>query len=599
MPLGKSIGLFQKSRSALIVRSTLILCCLIVLVKDHSAAAVRGVPPLSSAGGRNDLAAEKYKDTDNFYCYFADGTPSNGVVADASPQQLPSSRINDDYCDCLDGTDEPGTSACSHVPSLHFFCSNDPSNTLYIHSSRVNDGVCDCCDGEDEQHGNRGAVSICPDTCKERALLLLRDKQDLAEQFRRGLKEKSAFLSQAEELVNERIVRKRSLETKQSSLERALPFLQSLVEVKEAKEEDYRSQLSWRVDKHYVDTIGLVRFDVEFLMEIVLPNVCINGGSTAVEMLKKNFPIYEPGKNKGKVINIVELSTAFREKVGKGGSGGNNEEEQAEADEIGFQLVGNITTASRWAQHAPSLLSRSKQKKIAHTIFLVANATDTLEYLATLAFEEWAKRKSKEQMDTSGILSEGEEKEVEERAKRLTEFVNTERKSIREQVRMAEPAQQRFFHASSALQDTREEIQLVKKQETMGFGANNSFLPLMGECFPHNVGKYTYKICMFENAQQDHTSLGKFDYFKHELAEQGEVAEMKFTGGQGCPGGQSREMLVRFSCGESNVFKKVEEPSPCSYEAQFITPALCGEKEERFVNDVDTEFAKIDGMGEG
>jgi len=54
-------------------------------------------------------------------------------------------RLNDDYCDCDDGSDEPSTSACS---SGHFHCTDGPSHN--IPSSRVNDGICDCCDGSDE-----------------------------------------------------------------------------------------------------------------------------------------------------------------------------------------------------------------------------------------------------------------------------------------------------------------------------------------------------------------------------------------------------------------------------------------------------------------
>ena len=102
---------------------------------------------------------------------------------------------------------------------------------------------------------------------------------------------------------------------------------------------------------------------------------------------------------------------------------------------------------------------------------------------------------------------------------------------------------------------------------------------------------------MFEKAEQDHVNLGKFDSFKHEIAEKGEVAEMKFTEGQGCPGGQRREMLVRFKCGETDEIVKVAEPSPCSYEAEFVTAAMCGEKEDEFVRVVDAEIAEIDAMG--
>ncbi|RWS03158.1 glucosidase II beta subunit-like protein, partial [Dinothrombium tinctorium] len=57
-------------------------------------------------------------------------------------------QVNDDYCDCVDGSDEPSTNACennAYYCKIRSFSGKDK-----IESSKVNDGICDCCDGSDE-----------------------------------------------------------------------------------------------------------------------------------------------------------------------------------------------------------------------------------------------------------------------------------------------------------------------------------------------------------------------------------------------------------------------------------------------------------------
>ncbi|CAK7339066.1 unnamed protein product [Dovyalis caffra] len=95
-------------------------------------------------------------------------TSSDTIKCKDGSATFTKSQLNDDFCDCPDGTDEPGTSAC---PGGQFYCRNAGHAPVFLFSSRVNDGICDCCDGSDEY----GGQVKCPNTCWE-AGKVARDK---------------------------------------------------------------------------------------------------------------------------------------------------------------------------------------------------------------------------------------------------------------------------------------------------------------------------------------------------------------------------------------------------------------------------------------
>ncbi|KAH7560352.1 hypothetical protein JRO89_XS10G0003900 [Xanthoceras sorbifolium] len=161
---------------------------------------------------------------------------SNTIKCKDGSKKFTKTQLNDDFCDCSDGTDEPGTSAC---PNGKFYCRNAGHAPLLIFSSRVNDGLCDCCDGSDEYDGEVN----CPNTCWE-AGKVARDKltKKIAT-FKEGVHIRKQQIEQAKlSLANE--------EAELSKLKDEEKILKGLVEqLKERKEQIEKAEEKERLQR--------------------------------------------------------------------------------------------------------------------------------------------------------------------------------------------------------------------------------------------------------------------------------------------------------------------------------------------------------------
>ncbi|XP_054939415.1 glucosidase 2 subunit beta, partial [Physeter macrocephalus] len=148
---------------------------------------------------------------------------------------VPFDQVNDDYCDCKDGSDEPGTAAC---PNGSFHCTNTGYKPLYISSRWVNDGVCDCCDGTDEY--NSGIV--CENTCKEKGRKERETLQQMAEVTREGFRLKKILIEDWKKAREEKQKKLIELQAGKKSLEDQVELLRTLKEEAEKPEKEAKDQ---------------------------------------------------------------------------------------------------------------------------------------------------------------------------------------------------------------------------------------------------------------------------------------------------------------------------------------------------------------------
>ncbi|KAG1696277.1 hypothetical protein DVH05_018823 [Phytophthora capsici] len=119
-------------------------------------------------------------------------SPEFSCVVGGKAVNLPISRVNDEFCDCDDGQDEPGTAACSHLINAQFHCENGGFFPGKIHTSRIHDGICDCCDGSDEEVDGK---SFCPNTCAVAAAKFRKEAEERLEVVKAGFEKREATVN--------------------------------------------------------------------------------------------------------------------------------------------------------------------------------------------------------------------------------------------------------------------------------------------------------------------------------------------------------------------------------------------------------------------
>ncbi|CAF3525998.1 unnamed protein product [Rotaria sp. Silwood1] len=477
---------------------------------------------------------------------------------------IPFEFVNDDYCDCQDGSDEPGTSAC---PNGQFFCENKGYFGTLIPSHFVGDGICDCCDGSDEYE----TTVVCNNTCFE-----LAQKVQAGREAKRALHE--AGVAKKKQIIASTIANKSERQKQLDELEKDLKKLEN--ELKEKEELKRQAEILenaakekhnklWEVEKRAIqdlisrnnqireifadlDTNGdsLVsiaelqkhtELDINQKNEFTTEEVRSILGSDSVDLNEFNISVFDQISNSYQKLPEPTRPTP-------------------EPTPLAEPSIDSITTQ-------PSLLETpvDEDDLRTHTRSSYKNEDDSAD-----DYEEDNHRQS-----SSIATSLEHEKHIHDS---VAPEYNDETKRL---IQIADQARNEYHEVGEKLLSIKRQIDDLKKQSNIDAGPHDEYAAIIDQCFDFEEREYTYQICMFKTAKQipkgggSEVIIGYWDSWCG--PKDNKYLKMKYANGATCWNGPARSLVVTLQCGVEQKLSDVREPSRCEYTMTFETPLACDE----------------------
>lgn len=526
-------------------------------------------------------------------------------------------RLNDDFCDCADGTDEPGTSAC---PEGKFYCRNVGHAPLLLFSSRVNDGICDCCDGSDEYDGK----VKCSNTCWEAGRATREKLKRKLATYKEGFEIRRKEIEHAKQMIAKEKVELASLKEEEKKLKDLVDELKATKEAIEKVEEqerlkreneEQRIKDAEKQDKEQetLQSMESSRLDSQHISK-EMPDSSEQDSDNNVDETQQEIhterTIVETSEDsleeKDSDNHVEEIHTESTN--GEISEDSLEEKENKESDEtegLSREELGRLV-ASRWTgeevgQQAKDSTSDHTEQEEHDAKLDPEESRQHDEYDDYSAEDEEAENRSDEDEEDDGSENKTDEEDEEdiehnESSQDYLESIDTPGlswwgklqqgfqsilravKLSSVQVDMSDAARVRkdYNDLSRKLSKMQSRISTLENKLKQDYGNEGEFYSFYDQCFEHKENKYIYKICPYKQASQveghSTTNLGRWDGFKDSYK------IMEFSNGDRCWNGPDRSLKIRLRCGLKNEFDDVDEPSRCEYIASLLTPAFCQEE---------------------
>ncbi|ORX76401.1 hypothetical protein BCR32DRAFT_271285 [Anaeromyces robustus] len=493
-----------------------------------------------------DLGKYQRTPDDLFHCL--DG---NGVI--------PYSALNDDYCDCADGSDEPGTAAC---PGTKFYCDNHGSVGHFIPSSRVNDGVCDydlCCDGSDEYNGG----IECPDRCEELEKLKESTRKEEIMKIYNAFQKRQEMIAQSLKNVTEdtvTLIENQELYNKENEeLDKIKAEIKELEEI-EKRSKDFYKLMYRDLKKDYKEYIKKFKKAIEDMLVIKSMEGNDKIDSNVLHDIVKDYneEILEE-LNKPKIVPKKEQEEEEEEEESIEIIEEEREEEEEVNEEISTKQIPNdesfefkpISPKNIPSSPPPKDIPSSPPPKKVNPLppkDIPSNVPSSSPELNNSDDEE---------EDEEERLMYEEKKEAHNKIKDQLIALRSKRSTIDRTAR-----------------DYKRTIDKIEKKLSIDSGLNKIYYSIYEKVYSLKTSDYTYTLTWGKEIKQkeEHgplTLLGKFKEFRDNYR------TVIYDDGAQCWNGPKRSVTVNLICKEQNEILKVSEPSKCEYVMDFGTPGVC------------------------